>query len=233
MVHLTGKGHADGWCDNLLEKAANLALGVDLGAENGSWELVLGTESRDTLLGRATHHRVASSELQVDIDTSLDLVGQTPPVATLETTLREKLSTGNPVIALVLSSVAESSLGAHATARLLKNTFKAKRKARSDSLQVWTDEHAGQAALQNARVDALQAGAEVCTSVILLERDLGGARASSRWRLNLDLRLEAEAVGDALVETAGERKIGVKLRLAESLRMLVNAHVMMNASSKW
>ena len=36
VVHLTGKSHADGGCDDLLEKAADLALRIDLCAEDGS-----------------------------------------------------------------------------------------------------------------------------------------------------------------------------------------------------
>jgi hypothetical protein len=36
VVHLTGKGHADRRCDDLLEKAADLTLRVDLCAEDGS-----------------------------------------------------------------------------------------------------------------------------------------------------------------------------------------------------
>lgn len=36
VVHLTGKGHANGRSDNLLKKAADLALRVDLCAEDGS-----------------------------------------------------------------------------------------------------------------------------------------------------------------------------------------------------
>ena len=136
VVHLTSKGHADGRRNYLLEKAANLAVRVDLSAEDGSGELVLGTESRNTLLGRTAHHGVATSELQVDVDTSLDLVGQTPPVAALNTTLGKELSAGNPVVTLVLSGVAEDGLRAHATAGLLQNTLQTESETGSDSLQV-------------------------------------------------------------------------------------------------
>jgi hypothetical protein len=46
------------------------------------------------------------------------------------------------------------------------------------------------------------------------------------------LRLEAEAVGDALVETAGEGKVRVELRLAEGLGLSVIMREMTDASSK-
>lgn len=218
VVQLTSEGHADRRRNDLLEQAANLTLRVDLCAEDGARKLVLGTESSDALLRRGAHHGVTTSELQVDINTSLHLVRQTPPVAALKTTLGQELHAGDPVVTLVLSGVAKSRLGTHATAGLLQDTLKTERETGSDSLEVGTNEHSGEAALEYAGVDALDASAEVGAGVVLLERDLGSARAGGGGRLDLDLGLEAQAVGDALVETTREREVGVKLGLAEGLR---------------
>lgn len=218
VVQLTSEGHADRRRNDLLEQAANLTLRVDLRAEDGARELILGTKGSDTLLRRSAEHGVTTSKLQVDINTSLHLVGQTPPVAALKTALGQKLHAGNPVVTLVLSGVAESRFGTHATAGLLQDTLQTESETGSDGLQVGTNEHSGEAALEYAGVDALDASAEVGAGVVLLERDLGSARACGGGRLDLDLRLEAQAVGDALVETTREREVGVKLGLAEGLR---------------
>lgn len=108
VINLSAKCGHDGTANTLLKQAAKLALGVDLGTEGRESEVVLGTESRDTILLETTAHHTASTtgaQGKRHIDTSLDLVGDAPPVRGVEGTLRLQSGGSDPVVGLITADV--------------------------------------------------------------------------------------------------------------------------------
>lgn len=82
VVNVGGKRHHDRGGDTLLQQAAQLALGVDLGAEGRHAEVIFGTNGGDALLLQTTTHQAAGrgNEAKAQVNTGLDLVGESSPV---------------------------------------------------------------------------------------------------------------------------------------------------------
>lgn len=227
VVELTGKSDLHHGDNSLLEQNAELALAVDLGSEAAGSEIVLGTESGRSLLPDATHHATLSStsgsELKAEVDTSLELVGQSLPVRSLQTTSGHELSASNPVIALVLSGIADHALGAHACGRSLVDSLETQGQSWSDALQVATDEDSSKRAFEDGRVHGLDLGGEVVASIVVLKRELSAAGASCRGCLDLSGGLCDPSGSPAVVESSGEGEIAVEVTLAEDLEERVLA----------
>lgn len=184
MVELTSKGDLDHGDNSLLEQDTELTSGVDLGSETAGSEVVLSTKSGDTLLSHATHHRVAS-ELQVEVDTGLKLSRQSSPVRTLNTAGRHELSAGDPILALVLGSIADHSLRTHLGSGSLVDSLETEGESRGDALKVATDEDTSKRAVEDGRVHSLDLSSEVVANVVVLEGELSTSRTGHGGSLDL------------------------------------------------
>jgi hypothetical protein len=216
VVELTSKGDLDHGNDSLLEQNTKLTSSVDLGSEAAGSEVVLGTKSGNTLLSHATHHGV-TSELQVEINTSLELSGKSSPVRTLDTAGRHELSAGNPVLALVLGSVADHGLRTHLGCGSLVDSLETEGESGSDALEVATDEDTSKRALEDGRVHGLDLSGKVIADVVVLEGELGASRARHGCSLDLGSGLCDPARSPSVVEAGREGKVAVKVTLAENL----------------
>ena len=223
MVELTSKGDLDHGNDSLLEQDTKLTSSVDLGSETAGSEVVLSTQSGNALLSHATHHRVAS-ELQVEVDTGLELSRQSSPVRTLDTTGRHELSAGNPVLALVLGSVADHSLRSHLGSGSLIDSLESEGESRSDALKVATDENTSKGAVEDRWVHSLDLSGEIVTNVVVLEGELSTSRAGHGGSLNLSGGLCDPARSPSVVEAGREGKVAVKVTLAENLGVSTFKH---------
>lgn len=216
MVELTSEGDLDHGNDSLLEQDTELTSSVDLGSETAGSEVVLGTKSGNTLLSHTTSHGVAS-KLQVEVDTSLKLSRKSSPVRALDTAGRHELSAGNPVLALVLGSVADHGLGAHLGSGSLVNSLKTEGESGSDALKVATDEDTSKRAIEDRRVHGLDLSSEVVANVVVLEGELSTSLSTS---LDLSSGLCDPARSPSVVEAGREGKVAVKVTLAENLGVL-------------
>ena len=216
MVELTSEGDLDHGNNSLLEQDTELTSSVNLGSEAAGSEVVLGTESGDTLLSHATSHGV-TSELQVEVDTSLELSGKSSPVRTLDTARRHELSAGNPVLALVLGGVADHGLGAHLGSGSLVDSLKTEGESGSDALKVATDEDTGERTIEDRRVHGLDLSGEVVANVVVLQGELSTSLSTS---LDLSSGLCDPARSPSVVEAGREGKVAVKVTLAENLGVL-------------
>jgi hypothetical protein len=216
VVELTGKGDLDHGNNSLLEQDTKLTGSVDLGSETAGSEVVLGTEGSDTLLSHATGHGV-TGELQVEVNTGLELSGKSSPVRTLDTAGRHELSAGNPVLALVLGSVADHGLRTHGGSGSLVDSLETEGESGSDALKVATDEDTGKRTLEDGRVHGLDLSSEVVANVVVLEGELGASLSTS---LDLSSGLCDPARSPSVVEAGREGKVAVKVTLAEDLGVL-------------
>ena len=216
VVELTSKGDLDHGDNSLLKQNTKLTSGVDLGSEAAGSEVVLGTEGGNTLLFHTTHHGVRS-ELQVKVDTGLELSGKSSPVRTLDTARRHELSAGNPVLALVLGSVANHGLRTNLGSRSLVDSLETEGESGSDALKVATNENTSKRAIEDGRVHGLDLSSEVVTNVVVLERELGTSRTRHGGGLDLSGGLCDPARSPSVVEAGRERKVAVKVTLAEDL----------------
>jgi hypothetical protein len=219
VVELTSKGDLDHGNNSLLEQDTELTGSVDLGSETAGSEVVLGTEGSNTLLSHATGHGV-TGELQVEVNTGLELSGKSSPVRTLDTAGRHELSAGNPVLALVLGSVADHGLRTHGGSGSLVDSLETEGESGSDALKVATDEDTGKRTLEDGRVHGLDLSSEVVANVVVLERELGASRAGHRASLDLGGGLCDPARSPSVVEAGREGKVAVKVTLAENLGAL-------------
>ncbi len=197
MVDVSGKGHHHRSGHTLLEQAAQLALGIDLSAESGHPEVVLGAEGCDALLRQATHHGAAGGNGKGHVNTRLDLVRQALPVRGVEGALGLQLGARNEAIRLVPGNVGEGGVGALRKASALPDRLQANGELGSDGLQVLPDEDAGQAALEIRGVEGLQGGGKVIAEVLVLE--LGHVLAGGAGS-NLESRLGGEGIAPPPVE---------------------------------
>jgi len=219
VVELAGKGDLDHGNNSLLKQNTKLTSSVDLGSEAAGSEVVLSTKSGNTLLSHATHHGV-TSELQVEVDTGLELSGKSSPVGTLDTARRHELSTGNPVLALVLGSVADHGLGTHLGSGSLVDSLKTEGESGSDALKVATNENTSKRAIEDGRVHGLDLSSEVVANVIVLEGELGTSGTRHGGGLDLGGGLCDPAGSPSVVEAGREGKVAVKVALAEDLGVL-------------
>lgn len=219
VVELTSKGDLDHGNDSLLEQDTELTSSVDLGSETAGSEVVLGTKSGDTLLSHTAHHGVAS-KLQVEVDTSLELSRESSPVRTLNTTGRHELSAGDPVLALVLSSIADHGLGTHLGSRSLVDSLETEGKSRSDALKVATNEDTSKGTIEDRRVHSLDLSSKVVANVVVLKGELGTSRTGHGGSLDLSSGLCDPTRSPSVVEASGEGKVAVKVTLAENLGVL-------------
>lgn len=215
MVNVGSKGHHDGRSDTLLQKAAQLALGVDLGSESGHAEIVLGTNGSDTLLLQAAAHQTTGrgDKAEAQVNTSLNLVGQLAPVRSVESSHSSlQLSGGDPVGGLVSGAVRDGTFGTLSQSRALPEGFQTESELRGDGLQVTSDVDASRSTLEERGVEHLERGTEVITGVFMFE--LGHVLAA---RGDGELRFGNQLVGPSVVETAGEGAFVVHVALAEDL----------------
>ena len=223
VVELTSEGDLDHGDNSLLEQDTELTSSVDLSSEAACSEVVLGTKSGNTLLSHATHHGVAG-ELQVEVDTSLELCGKSSPVRTLDTTGRHKLSTGDPVLTLVLGGVADHGLGAELGSRSLVDGLKTESKSGSDALEVATNEDTSKRTVEDGRVHGLDLSSEVVANVVVLEGELGTSRTSHGSSLDLGGGLCDPAGSPSVVEAGREGEVAVEVTLAENLGVSTGGH---------
>lgn len=215
MVNVGSKGHHDGRSDTLLQKAAQLALGVDLGSESGHAEIVLGTNSSDTLLLQAAAHQTAGrgDKTEAQINASLNLVGQLAPVRSAESSHSSlQLSGGDPVGSLVSGAVGDGTFGTLSQSRALPEGFQTESELGGDGLQVASDVDASRSTFEERGVEHLERGTEVIAGVFVFE--LGHVLAA---RGDGELRFGNQLVGPSVVETAGEGAFVVNVALAEDL----------------
>lgn len=215
MVNVGSKGHHDGRSDALLQKAAQLALGVDLGSESGHAEIVLGTNGSDTLLLQAAAHQTTGrgDEAEAQVNTSLNLVGQLAPVRSVESSHSSlQLSGGNPVGGLVSGAIGDGTFGTLSQSRALPEGFQTESELGGDGLQVASDVDASRSTLEERGVEHLERGTEVIAGVFVFE--LGHVLAA---RGDGELRFGNQLVGPSVVETAGEGAFVVHVALAEDL----------------
>jgi hypothetical protein len=215
VVELTSEGDLDHGNDSLLEQDTELTSSVNLGSEAAGSEVVLGTESGDTLLSHATHG--VASELHVEVDTSLELSRKSSPVRALDTAGRHELSAGNPVLALVLGGVTDHGLGAHLGSGSLVDSFKTEGESGGDALEVATDEDTSKRAVEDRRVHGLDLSGEVVANVVVLEGELSTSLSTS---LDLSSGLCDPTRSPSVVEAGREGKVAVKVTLAENLGVL-------------
>lgn len=215
VVKVGSKGHHDGGGDALLQQAAQLALGVNLGTESGHAEVVLGANGGDTLLLETTAHHATSGghEAEAHVDTGLNLVRDLPPVRRVESSHGSlQLSGGDPVLSLVACAVRDGALRALSEGRALPQSLHAEGEFGGDGLEVAADEDASHAPLQEGRVQHLERSAEVIAGVLVLE--LGHVLAAGG---DGELRLGDELVGPAVVEASGQSAFIVEVALGEDL----------------
>lgn len=215
MVNVGSKGHHDGRSDTLLQKAAQLALGVDLGSESGHAEIVLGTNGSDTLLLQAAAHQTTGrgDKTEAQVNTSLNLVGQLAPVRSVESSHSSlQLSGGDPVGGLVSGAVRDGTFGTLSQSRALPEGFQTESELRGDGLQVASDVDAGRSTLEERGVEHLERGTEVIAGVFVFE--LGHVLAA---RGDGELRFGNQLVGPSVVEAAGEGAFVIHVALAEDL----------------
>lgn len=170
MVNISSDSHHNRSSNALLQQAAQLSLGVKLGAEGGHAEVVLGAKRRHALLleGTAHHGARAAGQGQAHVDTSLHLLGQSPPVCGVQAAGSRQLGGSNPVSGLVLSAVGHHSLGGLAQPGPLPHSLKSEGELRGDRLHVASDEDTCQAALEVGWVERLDGCGEVVSGVLLL-----------------------------------------------------------------
>jgi hypothetical protein len=216
VIKLTSKGDLNHGNNSLLEENTELTSSVDLGSEAAGSKVVLGTKSGNTLLSRATHHG-ASSKLKVEVNTSLELVRQSPPVRTLDATGRHELSAGNPVLTLVLGGVADHGFGAELGSGSLVDSLKTECESGGDALHVASDKDTGKRAVEDGRVHGLDLSSKIVASVVVLKGELSVSRASHGSRLDLSGSLCDPARSPSVVETSREGKVAVEVTLAEDL----------------
>lgn len=193
MVNVGGKGHHHRRGHPLLQHAAQLALGIDLGTEGGHAKIVLGANCRHTLLLEAGPHEAGSgggNEAETEVDTGLDLVRELPPEGGVEGAHGGlQLSRGDPVAGLVPGAVGDGTFGALGEGGTLPERLHSEGELGGDGLQVASNVDARHAALEKGRVEHLERGAEVAARVLVLE--LGHVLAA---RMQGELRLGDEAV---------------------------------------
>lgn len=221
VVELTSKGDLNHGDDSLLEQDTELALGVNLSSEAAGSEIVFSTESGNTLLLRTTHHRVSGGELEVEVNTSLELVGESSPVRTLDSTSRHELSAGDPILTLVPGGVADHGLGAELGSGSLVNGFQTEGESGGDALQVATDEDTSKGTVQDRGVHGLDLRSEVISNIVVLERELSASGTSHGSSLDLSAGLCDPARSPSVVEAGGEGKVAVEVTLAEDLNVSV------------
>lgn len=205
LVDLTSEGERDGHGNALLEKAANLAGAVNLGAERRGTEVVLGTNGSGTITSRATHHKSSGRglELKVHVNTGLNTLGQLAPVSGVESALGLQLSGTDPVLTLVLGGVGQSSLGASGDGLALPDSLKTKGEIGGDGLQVAADEDTGETTLEARGVEGLEGRGEVTASVVVIDLD----QALSTTVHDLSIGLGDKGLVPAVVGDGGERTI--------------------------
>lgn len=205
LVDLTSEGERDGHGNALLEKAANLAGAVNLGAERRGTEVVLGTNGSGTVTSRATHHKSSGRglELEVHVNTSLNTLGQLAPVSGVESALGLQLSGTNPVFTLVLGGVGQSSLGASGDTLALPDSLETKSETGGDGLQVAADEDTGETTLEARGVEGLEGRGEVTASVVVIDLD----QALSTTVHDLSIGLGDKGLVPAVVGNGGERTV--------------------------
>lgn len=170
LVDLTRKGKRDGHGNPLLQKTADLAGAVDLSADRRGPEVVLGANGGSAFPARAAHHQGSriGCKLKVHINTCLDFLRELAPVGGGKGALRLQLGRSNPVITLVLGAVGKSRLWASVEALSLPDRFEAKSEARSNGLQVASNENAGQTTFQETRVECLEGRREIGASIVVV-----------------------------------------------------------------
>lgn len=213
MIHISGKGNLDWWRDALLPQAAELSSRINLCAESRHAEIILDTEVGDALLAWSTHHWVATSESEVEVNTGLKLLRESSPVGGAQSSLCLKLGTGNPVRALVLGAVRDGGLRSLVDSCALPDTLKSKGQGRSDRLEVGADEDAGKSTINDGWLDGLDGSGEIGSGVLVVEL---GHRLSLTWR-DLDLGLGHQLWSPAVVETGVKLSIVVDVTLQEDL----------------
>src|SRR6478609_762113 len=127
VINISSKCHHNGRCNTLFQNAAKLALGVDLSSESRHAEIVLGTNSGDALLLKATTHEATGrgNETEAQINTGLNLVRESSPVRGVKGAHSSlELSGGDPVCGLVPGSIRDSALRALGEGRSLPESFK-------------------------------------------------------------------------------------------------------------
>lgn len=187
MVNVSGEGHHDRGGNALFEQTAELALGIDLSAESGHAEIVLGADGGNALLLKTASHQATSGghQTKTHVNTGLNLLRQPPPVGGIECAGRSlKLSSGDPIVGLVATAVGRDALGALTERGTLPEGLHSEGELGGDRLEEATNVDTGNTALKGGRVDHLERGAEVVAGVLVLE--LGHVLVV---RSDLDLRL--------------------------------------------
>ena len=215
MVNIGGKGHGDGLSNPLLKETAELALGVDRRPESRHSEVVLGSKGGDSLLGDSAHNALRGLSRKGHVDTSLHLVGQAPPVGSVQSTLSLQLNAGSPVLRLISGDIRKSSIGALGQAGALPDTLKAERKSGRNSLEVVSNKDTGKTTLEARGVVSLHGGTEIGAGVFVLE--LGHLLG----RPKLKLGLGNSSIAPPPVESSRESAIVVDASLAKNLSPLV------------
>lgn len=213
VIHLGGKGHLYWWSNTLLPQTAELSGRVDLCAEGRHAEVVLDTEVGDALLAGTAHHWVAAAESKLEINTGLNIVGNLSPVSSSQCTLCLKLSAGNPVQTPVLGAVRDGSLWALVEGSTLPHSLETKSERWGNGLEVAADEDAGNATIDNRRLNRLNRCGEVGTGILVI--DLGHGLCLP-W-LDRHLRLGDELWRPAIVEAGVEGSIIIDVTLQEDL----------------
>ena len=215
MVYLGGKRQHDRRGDPLLEQAAELAARVDLGAEGGHAEVVLGADLGDALLLQGAAHEAARGhERQGDVNAGLDLLREAAPVGRVEGALgRVELGRGDPVVGLVAGAVLDARVRRLRGRDALPDCLQAEGQPRRDGLQVAPDEDARQAAAQSRGVHHLERRGKVVARVLVF--DLGHVLAAGG---DLEGGLGDELVAPAVVEARRELALIVDVSLHEHLR---------------
>jgi hypothetical protein len=215
VIHISGEGHHDRSSNALLEHATELALGIDLSTEGGHAEVVLGTEGGDALLGRATHHGGARINGKGHVNTSLNLLTQTLPVGSVESTLSLQLGAGNPVLRLIATNVRDSGIRALGKAGALPNGLKTEGELRGDGLKILANEDTGQATLKKRRVKGLDSCSEIGAAVFVFE--LGHILTGST-RSDLEAGLGGERRGPSVVESSRKVALVIDVTLGKHLK---------------
>ena len=216
MVHISGKGNLDWWRNALLPQAAELSGRVDLCAESRHAEIVLDTEVGDTLLAWSTHHWVATSKSEVEVNTGFKLLGESSPVGGAQSSLCLELGAGNPVRALVLGAVRDGGLWSLVDGCALPDTLESESEGWSDRLEVRADEDTGESTINDRWLDGLDGGGEIGSGVLVVEL---GHRLSLTW-CDLDLGLGHQLWSPAVVEAGVKLAIVIDVTLQEDLDVL-------------
>jgi len=214
MIHISGEGHHDRGSNALLKHAAELALGVDLSTEGRHAEIVLGTEGGDALLGRATHHGGSRINGNGHVNTGLNLLTQTLPVGSVESTLSLQLGAGDPVLRLVATNVRDGGIRALGKPGALPNGLQTEGELRGDGLKILANEDTGQATLKEGRVKGLDSRSEIGATVFVLK--LGHILTGST-RSDLEAGLGGERRGPSVVESSRKVALVIDVTLGEHL----------------